>query len=80
MTDSKNDNCEGDGSYKKITVKIHILAGKKDVIVTVDKSEKMHKLFGEKNSTLKIFEDSGHACIYDYPDEVTAEIKKFVKD
>jgi len=62
---------------KKITKPVFIIGGKKDSIIPINNSKRLHRLI--KNSQLKIFPYEDHDIISSIPKELYKEIYSFIK-
>lgn len=57
----------------KIVVPTLIVSGKEDDVISVKNSERLHQHL--KGSDLALYEQSGHAIIYEYPREIADKLK-----
>jgi len=78
MSDHDNGVSAGTNEIKKVKCPVLILAGGKDLLCTLDKQEETIAALGDL-ATFKVWDDSGHAVIWDHFDEAFQMVKDFVK-
>jgi len=77
ISNSSNDLAEGTNEVAKIKCPTLILAGRKDVLCNAEMQEGTKEALGDI-ATLKIWDDSGHAVLFDHTEEVCEMIKDFI--
>ncbi len=76
ITNEHNGAVEGSNEISKIKCKTLILHGETDPVVPAKEAEKLKELLGDV-AELKIFKESGHAVVEDYPEEFVQLVREF---
>jgi len=76
ITNKSNGVVEGNEDASKITTDTLIIAGRKDIICSVDSLTELKSILGD-NASLKIFEESGHSCFDDATTQTIDLFKQF---